>query len=179
MRDFVEAAKLQNAYKKLADAFMKLPQLLAEEDFAGPANLQDAYENDYEKPDESAAVVEEHDGEEEEEVASDTEESSAAESQANDETRVLKMLKGKIFKRPKHDFYKQTRCTSTAQEEQSALPVGVINRHEDSSEDKDCYGEGKEMANEAQELRAAAHWINQSGWDTASEGRAVSPTTGQ
>ena len=92
-------------------------------------------------------------------MASDTEESSAAESQANDETRVLKMLykgnmeelskseeqmrKGKIFNRPKHDYYKQTRCTSTAQEEQSALPVGVINRHEDSSEDEDCYGEGR------------------------------------
>ena len=89
------------------------------------------------------------------------------------------MHKGKIFNRPKHDYYKQTRCTSTAQEEQSALPAGVINRHEDSSEDEDCYGEGKEMAKEAQELRAAAHWINQSGWDTASEGRAVSPTTGR
>ena len=122
-------------------------------------------------------------------MASDTEESSAAESQSNDEKRGLKMLyggnmeelskseeqmrKGKVFNRPKHDFYKQTRCTSTAQEEQSALPAGVINRHEDSSEDEDCYGEGKEMAKEAQELRATAHWINQSGWDTASEGRAV------
>ena len=80
-------------------------------------------------------------------MASDTEESSTAESQANDETRVLKMLykgnmeelnksdeqmrKGKISNRPNRDYYKQTRCTSTAQEEQSALPVGVINRHED------------------------------------------------
>jgi len=60
------------------------------------------------------------------------------------------MSKGKISNRPKHDLYKQTRCTSTVQEEQSALPAGVINRHEDSSEDEDCYGEWKGMAKEAQ-----------------------------
>ena len=30
---------------------------------------------------------------------------------------------------------------------------------------------------EAQELRAAQHWINQQGWDAASEGYAISPST--
>ena len=86
-------------------------------------------------------------------VASDTEDTSEEEPQADDETRVLKMLykgnmeevcrseeqarKATVVNR-RHDFYKQTRCTSTAQEEQSALPAGVINRNEDSSDDEAC-----------------------------------------
>ncbi len=79
----------------------------------------------------------------------------------------------------KHSYYKQTRCTSTAQEEQSAMPAGVINRNEDSSDEEDYYGEEKEIAKEVQELRAAAHWINQEGWDAVGEGRAISPSTGK
>ena len=79
----------------------------------------------------------------------------------------------------KHSFYKQTRCTSTAQEEQSALPAGGINVHEDSSDEEDYIGEQREIAKELQEFHAAKHWINQDGWDAAVEGRAVSPTTGK
>ena len=65
------------------------------------------------------------------------------------ETRVLKMLyrgnmaevsrqeeqlnNAKVFNQ-KHSFYRNTRCTSVAQEEQSALPAGVSNVYEDSDD---------------------------------------------
>ena len=45
----------------------------------------------------------------------------------------------------KHSFYKQTRCTSAAQEEQSALPAGVLNVHEDSSDEDAYLGEQKDQ----------------------------------
>jgi hypothetical protein len=86
--------------------------------------------------------------------------------------------KAKVFN-GKHDFYRNTRCTSTAQEEHSALPAGVINTHEDSDDDGCYQGEELELMKEDQELSVAAHWINQAGWDAAGEGRAVSPKTGQ
>ncbi len=129
---------------------------------------------------------------------SDTEKSSSAEEkidkQADADTRVLKMLyKGnmeaisrqeqqhknaRVYNR-KHNCYRNTRCTSTAQEEQSALPAGVINTNEDS-DDEDAYmGEQKEIAKEIDELRAAQHWINQAGWDVASEVHVVSKSTGK
>ena len=93
-------------------------------------------------------------------VASDTEESSEEEpDEPEEDTRVLKMLykgnmeevnrraeqerRAKVISQ-KHSFYKQTRCTSTAQEEQSALPAGVLNVHEDSSGDEDYFGEQKD-----------------------------------
>ena len=88
-------------------------------------------------------------------VASDTEGSSEEDQEEPEEdTRVLKMLyKGnmeEVNKRVeqerrarvishKHAFYKQTRCTSAAQEEQSALPAGVLNVHEDSSDEEDYF----------------------------------------
>ena len=34
----------------------------------------------------------------------------------------------------KHNFYKQTKVTSLAQEEQSALPAGVLNTYESCAE---------------------------------------------
>ena len=90
-------------------------------------------------------------------VASDTEESSEEEpDEPEEDTRVLKMLykgnmeevnrrveqqrRAKVISQ-KHSFYEQTRCTSTAQEEQSALPAGVINVHEDSSGEDNYFGE--------------------------------------
>ena len=74
----------------------------------------------------------------------------------------------------KHNVYRNTRCTSMWQEEQSALAGGVINTYLDS-DDEDAYtGEQKEIQREAQELRAVQSWINQEGWDAAAEGRAVS-----
>ena len=55
---------------------------------------------------------------------------------------------------------------------------GVINTHEDSDDPDEYSGEQKEIAKEAQELRAAQDWINQDGWDASSEGVAWSPRSG-
>ena len=74
----------------------------------------------------------------------------------------------------KHTSYKQTRCTSTAQEEHSALPTSVINTHEDSDDPNAYSGEQKEVAMEIQELRAAQDCFNQKGWDALGEGFAWS-----
>ena len=83
----------------------------------------------------------------------------------------------RVFNR-KHTCYRNTRCTSMAQEEQSALPAGVININEDSDDDGAYTGEQKEIAKEMDELRVAQHWINQEGWDTASEVRTISKNSG-
>ena len=79
----------------------------------------------------------------------------------------------------RHNFYKHTRCTSVVQEEQSAMPAGVINRCEDSDDGEAYSGEQKEINQELPELRVVQHWINQSGWDAASEGRAMSSALGK
>ncbi len=79
----------------------------------------------------------------------------------------------------KHKVYRMTRCTSTAQEEQSALPAGVINTYEDSEDDGAYTGEQREIQRECEELRAVESWINQEGWDIVAEGRAISPKTGR
>ena len=105
------------------------------------------------------------------------------------DTHVLKMLykgnlteverkeqctkRARVFN-AKHSYYKNTRCTTLAQEESSALPAGVFNVNEDSDDDEAYSGEQKEIAKEMDELRAAKHWINQPGWNMASEGRAYS-----
>ena len=123
------------------------------------------------------------------------EESSQDEAKAESrEACVLKMLykgnmeevsrqeeqtkKAKVFNR-KHSFYRHTRCTSVAQEEQSALPAGVVNTYEDSDDEGAYLGEQKEIQKEMDELRVAQHWVNQEGWDAAAEGRAVSPNSGR
>lgn len=92
--------------------------------------------------------------------------------------REAQQSKARIFN-AKHDFYRHTRCTSVAQEESSALPAGVINVNEDSSDPDDFDGEDQDVAKETEELRAAARWINQEGWDATGEGRAVSPASGK
>jgi hypothetical protein len=125
-------------------------------------------------------------------LGSDTEDSSEEDIVPDMDTRILKMLrsgnmaevnraeertrKAKVCNR-KHDFYRNTRCTSTAQEEHSALPAGVINVLEDSNDEEDYNGEQLEIAKEMQELRAAQHWINQEGWDAASEAQGLSKKT--
>ena len=73
----------------------------------------------------------------------------------------------------RHNFYKQTKITSHAQEEQSALPAGVLNTYEDTTDEEDFTGEQKEIASEMQALRAAQQWVNQEGWDAAGEAKAV------
>ena len=60
--------------------------------------------------------------------------------------------KAKFFSR-KHSFYRNTRVTSVAQEEQSALPAGVLNVHEDSDDTEAYSGEQLEIAKEIDELR--------------------------
>ena len=78
----------------------------------------------------------------------------------------------------KHEFYRNTGCTCTAQEEQIVSPAGVFNVNEDSEDDAYC-GEQKEIAREMQELRAAGHWVDQAGWDAVGEGQAYSRATGR
>ena len=73
----------------------------------------------------------------------------------------------------RHNFYKQTKVTSLAQEEQSALSAGIINTYEDTSDEEDFTGEQKEIASEMQALRAAQQWVNQEEWDAAGEAKAV------
>ena len=77
--------------------------------------------------------------------------------------------KSTIVPTTRHNFYRQTKVTSRAQEEQSALPAGVINTYEDSTDEEDCVGEQKEISSEMQALRSAQQWVNQEGWDAAGE----------
>ena len=85
---------------------------------------------------------------------SSDEDASAARDPDND-TSILKMLfKGNLEERNrseaqlrkssasnhKHSYYRKTRCTSTAQEEQGALPAGVLNVFEDSDDDETYTG---------------------------------------
>ena len=129
---------------------------------------------------------------------SQTEHSSSADEKdtelANADTHVLKMLyKGSMKDLPRapiqnekakvnnsrHSYYRHTRCTSVAQEEQSALPAGVTNINQDS-DDEDAYlGDQKEVAKESEEIRAALHWVNQEGWPMAKEHMAIGKSTGK
>ena len=145
------------------------------QDYAGLVALQNAYKKLVE------AMV---DGDEADanDPNSDTEDGSADEPRGEEDTHILKMLykgnmeeanrgteqakKAKVFNH-RHDYYKNTRCTNAAQEEQSALPGGVINVNEDSDDDGEYCGEQKEIAKEVQELRGAQHWVNQEGWNAA------------
>jgi hypothetical protein len=66
-------------------------------------------------------------------------------------------------KNAKHDYYKKTRCTSVAEEEQSATPWGVKNVCFDS-DDEDGYScEQAEIQAESDELRATRSAINPPG----------------
>ena len=76
--------------------------------------------------------------------------------------------KAKVFN-TKHDYYRNTRCTSTAQEEHSALPGGVIHTLQDSDDDDGYNGEQLEISKYIQELSGALQWTNQAGWDAAIE----------
>ena len=78
-----------------------------------------------------------------------------------------------VVVKSKHNFYKQTKVTSLAQEEQSALPAGVLNTYEDSTDEEAFFGEQKEIEKETQALRAVQQWVNQEGWDAEGEAKAV------
>ena len=73
----------------------------------------------------------------------------------------------------RHNFYKQTKVTSLAQEEQSALPAGVLNTYEDTTVEEFFCAEQKEIEKELQALRAAHQWVSMEGWDAASEAKVV------
>ena len=150
----------------------KIDRLLDDADFDGAAQLKTTYEKQV-KEDPCESEADGVDTEEEVEEEEEEEESSAAEEEADENTaRILKLLykgkveavdqnakqasKAKVFNCYRHTYYKNTRVTNTAQEEQSALPAGVINVNEDSSDCEDYAGEQKELAKEAQELRTAA-----------------------
>ena len=102
---------------------------------------------------------------------SDTEESESDEEPAPETTKILRQLRGAskaeevdrsgemarktVVAKSKHNFYRQTKVTSRAQEEQSALPAGVLNVYEDTTDEDDFTGEQKEIEKEMQALRAA------------------------
>jgi len=145
----------------------------------------------------NGATSDDNDGEEEwqwgedESVTEESDDEARQDPETTAATHVLKMLykgnlqevnrreeqqrKGKVFNQ-KHDCYRRTRCTGRAQEESSAIPGGVINQHEDSSDDEDYVGDQKEVASEMQALRAVQQWVNQDGWDAAAEGKATTKT---
>ena len=87
--------------------------------------------------------------------------------------RQPEVVRKTIVVREKHNYYKDTRVTSVPQEEQSAMPAGVVNVHEDSSDEDGFVGEQLEIEKERQELRAARQWVNQEGWDAEGEGHAL------
>jgi len=145
--------------------------------------------------DDIGADAEENDGDIGDDAGS-TEDSDADASEKDNEEdmHVLKMLyrrdvsqvnrrqehhrKGGIFSN-RHNFYKHTRCTSVAQEEQSAFPSGALNVREDRDDENDFVGGELEIDKELLSLRFAQPWINQKGWDHASEQKAVSARTGK
>ena len=139
----------------------KRPQATAQED-AGTEEL----DKDEEEGEEGAKY-------------SDTEESESDEELAPLTTKLLRQLRGaskveeversseverkSTVVKTRHNFYKQTKVTSHAQEEQSALPAGVLNTYEDTTDEEDFTGEQKEIASEMQALRAAQQWVNEEG----------------
>ena len=109
---------------------------------------------------------------EDEEEEDDPEDKAAAE----EDLHVLKLL------------YAGKMAESNRREQQSAMPAGVFNVIEDSSDDEDHFGEqlrrdpfsdGREIAQELHQLQTARQWVNRSGWNAAGEGRAVSRATGE
>ena len=101
----------------------------------------------------------EEEGEEEGGKYSDTEESESDEQPAPQVTKLLRQLRGaskveelerwseverkSTVVKTRHNFYKQTKVTSLAQEEQGALPARVLDTYEDTS---GFNGEQKEIA---------------------------------
>jgi len=101
-------------------------------------------------------------------VVEDSEEEEEKDEGEQESLRVLKLLmRGNVQESSreaeqkknckefnhKHTYYRNSRVTSVAQEDQSAIPLGVQNVYEDS-DDADAYqGEQKEIAKEMDQLR--------------------------
>ena len=177
----------------------RIVTLLANEDYKGAAILKARQECETNSADTAYQVEESILPEENAPWPNDEDDAeSSADEQAwhtaSEETHILKMLyqgnmeevgrqeqqskKAKLFMR-KHDVYRNTKITSVAQEEQTALAAGVLNHYEDSDDDDAYTGEGQELTREMDELRVAKSWINQDGWNLAEEGRADCEATGR
>ena len=176
----------------------KINALVEAKDYAAAAALQYQHRLTREGVEDAGADDDEDDandpGARDEPEGSETEHSSSADENtgADEDTHVLKMLykgspqhisreeqqskKAHVFNR-KHNCYHNTRCTSVAQEEQSALPAGVINVNEDSDDDDAYLGDQREITKEIEELRVAQQWINQEGWDVDSDTLVTSKRT--
>ena len=108
-------------------------------------------------------------------------------------TRLLRQLRGatnveEVTRQPElqrrtnaarheHNVYRNTKVTSRAQEEQSAVPAGVRNVMEDSDDDEAWDGgDSKELEKETQALQVAKNWLSdkaeRQSWDTAAEAMA-------
>ena len=124
-----------------------------------------------------------------------SESESSEDAPAPEGTRLLRQLRGstrveEVSREPEvqrkvcaarheHTVYRNTKVTSRAQEEQSAIPAGVRNVMEDSDDDELCDGgESKELEKEMQALRVAGKWLTdreevQKTADAAAESRAL------
>ena len=123
-----------------------------------------------------AAAGQEDDGEgedtreplDEESETEESEDERRPDPEVAEHQRVMKMLhdgtlaevnrrdaqtrKAGVFNQ-RHDYYKKTRCSTVAQEQQSAIPAGVINRCFDESDEEDYIGDQPEIAKEMDALR--------------------------
>ena len=78
--------------------------------------------------------------------------------------RLQEVQRRSITRRHGHNVYRNTKVTSLAQEEQSAMPAGVTNVWENSSDDEAWDGaDSKELDAEWQALRVAKHWLSDNG----------------
>ena len=107
------------------------------------------------------------------EAVSETE--SSEHEPAPEGTRLLRQLRGstqldEINRLPEvqrkvcagrheHTFYRNTKVTSRAQEEQSAIPAGVRNVMDDSDDELCDAGDSKELEKEMLALKVAAKWL--------------------
>ena len=93
-------------------------------------------------------------------------------------TRQPELQRRTIAARHAHNVYRNTKVTSRAQEEQSAVPAGVRNVMEDSDDDEAWDGgDSKELEKETQALQVAKNWLSdkaeRQSWDAAAEAMAI------
>ena len=88
--------------------------------------------------------------------------------------RLPEVQRRTVTGRHGHNVYRNTKVTSRAQEEQSAMPAGVTNQWEDSDDDEAWGGaESKELGAEWQALRVAKYWLSDNGVELQSRGAAA------
>ena len=88
--------------------------------------------------------------------------------------RLPEVQRRTVTGRHGHNVYRNTKVTSRAQEEQSAMPAGVTNQWEDSDDDEAWGGaDSKELDAEWQALRAAKYWLSDNGPELQSRDAAA------